>query len=600
MKERDILKRLSDGLSEGEIQRVLAEALVSLDRDGLKRLATKLGPDTGATLLRALKGGGGKQASVAGTAKVKQEWDRAWAEWNALITEACDEEGDYVIHEHDWEQPYFDPLAVTHALEPIAARMRLLLPRVFDEDLDPDFSFAMAVKGSVEDIRSSLPDWMDPFESEGFGLGPEAAKCLLDWEWRSALRQDLPAFQFIEQLCELEISTKGLYLDAKSVANFIDGLTAQTKKDLFQGIQKGRDKDPWKQALRSAHSRWFKLYEELCRSQDRPSYLENCRSRINQDWALALPVVKDLQRREEYAEVLKVCDVALRSFLHLPAGERRDLREHLLFPRAGWSRSEEPDARLLELLGAWEQAADNLKNEELTAAIQLQIGLLRGWSNWDKALAAFRRVPQPHFSALRERLFVQWRDLVAEKSLDRFFDPWGKTPGPHWVHWLAEAAWAGPVGQESFHASLRRWLGEAERDAEALRRAQDALARISLDIDGASWLSNVSPALVRLLSCGWSDDRSLSHSRRTCLERVGASSLAPDLLSFWKRNLRRMIPDPAGSDYERCAEWARSLWEIDKISCHELMGTWLVTHRRRPNLWKALRAKGLPLPASPS
>ena len=600
MTERDVLKRLSDGLSEGEIQRVLAEALVSLDQDGLKRLAEKLGPETGATLLRALKGGGGKQAPVAGVAKVKQEWDRAWAEWNALIMEACDEEGDYVIQEHDWEQPYFDPLSVTHDLEPIAAKMRKLLPRVFDENLDPDFSFSEAVKDSVEEIGSSLPDWMDPFESEGFGLGPEATKCLLDWEWRCALRQDMAAFQFVDRLCAQEMSTKGLYLDAKTVADFIGGLTAQAKKDLFQGIQKSREKDPWKKALCSVHSRWFRIYEELCRSQDRPFYLENCRSRISQDWTLALPVIKDLQRREEYAEILKVCDVTLHSFLHLREGEQRDLRENLLFLRAGWSRSEEPDARLLELLGAWEQAAGNLKNEEMAVAIRLQIALLRDWRNWDKALAAFHHVPQPHFSALRERLFSQWRDLVAEKSLERCLDPWGKTQGPHWVHWLAEAAWEGPAGHESFQASLRRWLVEAERDAETLRRAEDVLARISLDIKGASWLSGVSPTLVRLLSYSWSDDRALSHSRRIWLERVGASSLAPELLSFWKRNLWRMIPDPAGSDYERCAEWARSLWEIDNVACRDLMGKWSVTHRRRRNLWKALRAKGLSVPVNQS
>ena len=113
-------------------------------------------------------------------------------------------------------------------------------------------------------------------------------------------------------------------------------------------------------------------------------------------------------------------------------------------------------------------------------------------------------------------------------------------------------------------------------------------------------MSGVSPTLVRLLSYSWSDDRALSHSRRIWLERVGASSLAPELLSFWKRNLWRMIPDPAGSDYERCAEWARSLWEIDNVACRDLMGKWSVTHRRRRNLWKALRAKGLSVPVNQS
>ena len=187
---------------------------------------------------------------------------------------------------------------------------------------------------------------------------------------------------------------------------------------------------------------------------------------------MALPVIKDLQRREEYAEILKVCDVTLHSFLHLREGERRDLRENLLFLRTGLSRSEEPDARLLELLGAWEQAAGNLKNEEIAVAIRLQIALLRDWRNWDKALAAFHHVPQPHFSALRERLFSQWRDLVAEKSLERCLDPWGKTPGPHWVHWLAEAAVRSLLARShSCFAAALAWRGRAGRgDSPALTR----------------------------------------------------------------------------------------------------------------------------------
>ena len=191
LNEGEILKRLSTGLSEKEIQRVLAGALTSLDQAGVDRLLRQVGPETGATLHRLLKPDDSKHPPVPGTAKVKEEWDRAWEDWNDRITEACRQEGDYVIQEHHWEAPYFDPLSVTHDLEPIAARMRKLLPRVFDENIDPDFSFAQAVQEDIEEINSSLPDWMDPFANEGFGLGPEATACLIDWEWRSARRRGM-------------------------------------------------------------------------------------------------------------------------------------------------------------------------------------------------------------------------------------------------------------------------------------------------------------------------------------------------------------------------------------------------------------------------
>ena len=151
--EPEILKRLSAGLSKKEIQRVLAGALSSLDRAGVDRLLQGVGSDTGAVLRRILEADNAKQPPVPGKAKVKEEWDRAWEDWNARIAEACDSEGEYVIQEHHWEEPYFDPLSVTHDLEPIAARMRKLLPRVFEENLDPYFSFAEAVQENVREIR---------------------------------------------------------------------------------------------------------------------------------------------------------------------------------------------------------------------------------------------------------------------------------------------------------------------------------------------------------------------------------------------------------------------------------------------------------------
>src|SRR5216684_9386082 len=106
LNEGEILKRLSTGLSGEEIQRVLAGALTSLDQAGVDRLLKQVGPETGTTLHRILKPGESKHPPVPGAAKVKEEWDRAWEDWNGRITEACSQEGDYVIQEHHWEEPY--------------------------------------------------------------------------------------------------------------------------------------------------------------------------------------------------------------------------------------------------------------------------------------------------------------------------------------------------------------------------------------------------------------------------------------------------------------------------------------------------------------
>ncbi len=550
--EGGILKRLSAGLSQEEIRQVLAGALKSLGPAGVDRLLKRVGSETGAALRRALGAGDSKQPPAPGRAKIKEEWQQAWEEWNFRIGEASDSEGDYVIQEHHWEEPYFDPQSVALELEPIAARMRKLLPRVFDENIDPRFSFAQAIRGSIEEIESGLPDWMHPFDYEGFQLGPEVTACLIDWDWRSGRRRGITAFQFVDELRQLEVSTQGLRLDEQVLARFIRGLGADAKNEVRKGIQEKRDQNPWKQALESAHSSWFRIYSEMCRRQDHPAYLEDCRTRISQDWTLALPVAKDLERKKKYAEVVASCALQI-----------------------------------------WARSARALKEEEIAVAARLQSDLLKDWRNWDKAIAAFSRIPQPKFSPLRECLFARWRELVARTSVDRYDD---RPEKPHWVHALADAAWEGEGAENSFCVWLRQWLKAIERDGATLRRSQAALARLSLDLDRAAWLSRVSPTIARLLAYNQSHDRALEVSRRKWLERLGIFSLVPELLAFWRRNARHLVPDPAaarGADYRDCADWAQALRELNPTSCRELLRQWSVPHHRRRNLWRALQAKGL-------
>ncbi len=591
--EGDILNRLSAGLSEQEIRRVLAGALNSLDHAGVDRLLKRVGHETATALRRVLHADSSKRPPVPGKAKVKEEWEKAWDDWNSLIAEASHEEGQYVIQEHHWEEPYFDPGSVTLALEPIAARMKKVLPRVFEENMDPDFSFAEAVRNSMEEIESGLPDWMDPFVNEGFVLGPEATACLIDWEWRSARLRSMTAFQFVDQLCRLEASTQGLGLDEKALARFVGGLNAEAKKDILKGIQAKRDQEPWKQALDQTHSSWFQIYKRLCRGQDRPAYLEDCRARIGQDWTLALPVAKDLERRKKHAEVLPVCAAALRSFLGVPEGEKWDLREELLVESAGYRLNGRLDARLGDLLEIWGRSSRALGEEEIATAARLQSELLENWKNWDKAIAAFRRIPQPRFVPVRERLFAQWREFVAERSVAGAGED--APQKSHWVQALADAAWEGHSRRDSFCAWLRQWLNTIERDSGALRSSEGALACLSLDLEGGTWLSRASPKLARLLAYNRTNDPTLRASRRKWLKRLGVSVLVPELLVFWRRNVQRLVPDPAASrgDYESCADWVQALRELNPTSLKQLLREWSVSHHRRRNLWRALEAKGL-------
>ena len=82
-----------------------------------------------------------------GAAKIRQEWEKAWGEWEACVAESGDEDGRYVVREHHWEEPYLDGSSLAQDLEPIAARMRKILERVMDEGLAPSFSFLTRHRG---------------------------------------------------------------------------------------------------------------------------------------------------------------------------------------------------------------------------------------------------------------------------------------------------------------------------------------------------------------------------------------------------------------------------------------------------------------------
>ncbi|MEK7445178.1 MAG: hypothetical protein AABZ70_10010, partial [candidate division NC10 bacterium] len=189
--ERALLERLSRGLSEEEIQRVLACAILALDERGRERLVARLGQETGGTLGRLLVTRGRSRTAAEpspGSAKIREEWGKAWDEWEACVAESGDDDGRYVVREHHWEEPYLDGSSLAQDLEPIAARMRKILERVMDEGRAPEFSFLTAIKDLDAEIGSGLSEWMDPSSGDGCPLGPEVTGCLLEWEWRARRR----------------------------------------------------------------------------------------------------------------------------------------------------------------------------------------------------------------------------------------------------------------------------------------------------------------------------------------------------------------------------------------------------------------------------
>jgi hypothetical protein len=372
--------------------------------------------------------------------------------------------------------------------------------------------------------------------------------------------------------------------------------------DILQGLTEHRQSPHWADALRSIHSAWFVIYQELTRKWDRSRYIESCRTNISRNWEFALPILKDLRGQKAFDEAIPVIETAVRALLHLRDSEMWDPREELLIAHPAMMHRTEVAPSPVPLLEGWRKVAEALGQDEIATALKLQVITYRRWADWDVVLSAFRQVASPRLASLADRLFASWKSLIVDRTLGgRYVEH--ELSEMSWVHSLVDAARAGTGGKTMFRLAVRHWLEDVEAKPDALEPSREALAVLTLDLDEKSELRRLSPTLKRLISSpDWSARSTLRTSRRRRLHMLKPTSLFTDIIGLWRRNVHRLVPDPAqevNSNYERSADWLAAVLELNTRSYKKIVSEWAVTHRRRRNLWKALAKKNLPLSEKP-
>ena len=591
----DLMERLSGNFSQDEMREIFGRSLLALDPAGIERMAAGLETETAAAVKKALKPGTSKKskASRPTVSKTRQEWEAAWRDWDACISETAGETGKYVFQEHHWEPPYLDKTAFAEDLEPIAARMHALLPQVFEQKLAPDFSFAQALLNTAEEIGGNSEEIED--SGEGLAFGPKVTRCLLEWEWKRALREGEGAFEFLDSICALEQSGEDLDLDHPTIGSFISSLDPGIQMEMLQGIIGHRQSGHWLQALELVHEGWFALYKKLCRKWDPGRYLEVCQKGVLKDWKLALPVIRDLVKRKACHDAVALAEQAARSMLGMSEGESWDPRKGLLLNETSFPYDGERDREIQALLKLWNKAARAAGDDATACSLELQLSVLRDWTDGDAVLQAFGRIP-PGFDAMRERIYEDWRSLIAMWSVESAMDEFAESDHG-WIQGLVDAIRARKGGPALFRRVVLGWLDQTGKTRASLLRGFKSLAVLTLDLDHGSKLKKASPALQRLLLRERSGDRRVAVLRRTWLKRLCAGELLPKVIQFWKRNAAQFVPDPEHSagDYQDCAEWLAVLRDFDPPACGKMLEQWKIAHRRRKNLWAILeRAKLVP------
>ena len=618
----DLLAELDGCLSQEERRHVLAAALLALDEGGRERMIGRLGEDTGAILLHVLeaKTGRGWRRSVRPSRsqeRILQDWHAAWSEWNSAIGETQWEHGKYISQERHWEPPYIDQSTLTDDLEAVARRLLELMPRVIEDDLDPDVSCLDQLQGSAEDVGDGLPEWFDEPEWE-YLYGPVVTSCLLHWEWFS-LDHDARGggeasspFEILDRIRSAEDESGRWGVDAGALFEFVQALEEEDQRDILHGIEAHRTSPHWHSALERAHGTWFDLVRELAQALDPSTHLSLCRERVQSDWTLAIPVLEDLLERRAFGEAGPVIEDAVSSlFRHTAAGQWSP-EEALLVARRYSHHARDSENPLEQLLLCWARVAEGLGETELHHALEIQVVAQQGWERWDPVLAAFERATKAGFDALADRLFEDWKQLVTRRTdreggimrggiaarrraLLALRAAQQQAEPKSWVPLLVDAARTGRGEAGRFCESLGAWIEDAAATAprEAFEQHRRYLETLTLDLDDGALLRRASRTLHDTLARERGEATDLDASRRSWLERLGARRLFPAVIGAWTRHAAELPDDPRGGDYLPCARWLKITFELDRDASERVLATWRVDHRRRRNLWKALKEQGL-------
>jgi len=161
---------------------------------------------------------------------------------------------------------------------------------------------------------------------------------------------------------------------------------------------------------------------------------------------------------------------------------------------------------------------------------------------------------------------------------------------------LVDAAIEGSSGADAFRKRVDEWLTALKEDGAAFERQWPWLVLLTRDLDVADRLRQEYPLFGQTVVPVDRVPGTLDTARRRALAEVNAAACLSGILAAWRGQLHRIVPDPAKagkSNYTEHADWAGALRELNPARFEALIERWRVQHKRRRNLWRDLKARGL-------
>ena len=594
-------KPIFAALTQREIAELLDILFMVLPPDLNQQVLEQLLPDTRQTLEQILSPSlaadkmnetADKTVSIA---KLAETWSTLWDQWDGIVSEAAQEEGDYIAQEEHWEPPYFDEYALVEDLEKVADKMLPLVKIAYENRFDPDMGFGAAISAAEEEISSSLPDWIGI--DNGFDLPSNLTRCLLAWERLLADEEGEDVFGFAQRLRQWEDEFAYSQLDRNSVVEFFAELSEADERCVLRGLTANREDALWKGPLGSTYSHWHGLYMYYLDRYAPERFLDNLRADIPQQWRAGLPVLEDLLKHKKYGQCVAVAHEMVESMLRIGGRSQNwtpetDLLFNLVYGHYDSQRNWKDHEALLR---NYQRAAQGLKQAELDNTLSIQLAAFDHSFDWERMFAILGEAGCR--SQTQDALFRSWRNQIVQASKPEDHEySYGyrekKNTDSWWLQWLLDRFCDSEKGISWFQDMTDEWLlslsaiqATPDENHGVLRLLTSDLAAIG-QID-ANPFPRFFQYVVRPRQLSTNDET----SRRTYLAQAIPANLGNRLMTYWRQHLQELVPDPTSADksvYSSHAQWMAALQEVNPGAYQVLLREWRAVHHRRRNLWKAM------------
>jgi hypothetical protein len=528
-------------------------------------------------------------AETVSLAKQAEIWAGLWREWDTIVSEASEEEGKYIVREADWEEPYFDTTTFIEDLEIVANKMQPLIQIGFEHEFSPEPDFVTALLDAETDVASGIPDWMEI--TDGLYLEQHLTRCILESEWLTIREQGQDAFQFTECIREYEQQFQEVQLNSGTVFAFLIQLPETDRQIILAGLTANKETALWMSVLANIHSCWQQFYLHLIEQYAPDRYLKQLRTTIPQQWQNGLPIIEKLLNEQNYSESLVAIEETVSSLLKPTRSDVYWTPETSMLVAIHGLYYDGNSENINTLLRYYQQTAQGLNQTERANALEIQqIGIDR-WFNWSRMFAAFVEVPVSEVT--RQALFTSWQDYVVSRTKSyswKKVDSW-------WLCWLIESVDDRQKGVSWFQAQITQWLDNLPGDRSQLGENYDRLRLLTKDLteiyhQGESGYPQFDRVVIRPKEFSTQSDE----SRREYLKASVPDHLFDLVMNYWKVNLHQFVPKPESvhsADYTTHAQWMVALKELSPQDYETLLAQWKVAHKRRINLWKAMKQMGV-------